>query len=89
MKIKDQAAKKAVTNRLRRIEWQIRGVIQMIEDEAPVKGISQQLSAIRSAMTHAVYEEFFCAMDRTLEKKWGNIWEKELSDLRKLLKAIR
>ncbi len=50
MKIKDIAGKKRVGDRLRRIEGQIRGVIQMIEDEAGVREILQQLSAIRSAM---------------------------------------
>lgn len=34
MKIKDALQKKRVGDRLRRIEGQIRGVIQMIEDEA-------------------------------------------------------
>lgn len=34
MKIRDIDQKKRVTNRLRRIEGQLRGVIQMIEDEA-------------------------------------------------------
>ncbi|MBS9784182.1 metal-sensitive transcriptional regulator [Candidatus Gracilibacteria bacterium] len=89
MKIKDAAAKKAVINRLRRIEGQIRGVTQMIEDEASVKDIAQQLAAIRSAMTHTVYEEFFCAMDKILDKKNGEVSEKDLLELRKLLKGIR
>lgn len=43
MKIKDAEQKKRVVNRLRRIEGQIRGVVQMVEDESPVATISQQL----------------------------------------------
>ena len=56
MKIKDVVHKKRVWDRLKRIEGQIRGVIQMIEDEAGVREIIQQLSAIRSAMGQAMNE---------------------------------
>lgn len=89
MKIKDSEQKKRVINRLRRIEGQIRGVVQMIEDEASVQTISQQLSAIRSAVTHTMYEEFFCALERIVEKRSAEIQEKDMEELRSLLKGIR
>ena len=88
MKIKDVVHKKRVWDRLKRIEGQIRGVIQMIEDEAGVREIIQQLSAIRSAMGQAMNEEVMCAAEKLWEKK-GSLWEKELEELRDLLKIIR
>lgn len=89
MKIKDLEQKKRVINRLRRIEGQIRGVVQMVEDEENVQTISQQLSAIRSAVTHTMYEEFFCALERTLAKRASELTEKDMEELRGILKWIR
>lgn len=88
MKIKDIAGKKRVGDRLRRVEGQIRGVIQMIEDEAGVREILQQLSAIRSAMGQAMNEEIICSLERLSEKKWA-IVDKDIDELRDFLKVIR
>lgn len=87
MKIKDVAQKKRVTDRLRRVEWQIRGVIQMIQDEEQLRDIVQQLVAIRSAMTQAVYELDTCGLERLLEKK--GIDPAELAEFRDLLKILK
>jgi DNA-binding FrmR family transcriptional regulator len=88
MKIKDISQKKRVSDRLKRIEWQIRGVIQMIEDESSVREIIQQLSAIRSAMSQAANEELVCAIERTTEKK-SPLEDKDRDEIRALLKLIR
>lgn len=88
MKIKDSAQKKRVSDRLRRIEGQIRGVIQMIEDEAGVKEIVQQISAIRSAIWQAANEEIVCAIERVTEKK-TLLDDKEYDEIRTLLKTVR
>ncbi len=88
MKIKDLSQKKRVSDRLKRIEWQIRWVIQMIEDEASVRDIVQQISAVRSAMSQAANEELLCAIERTTEKK-SPLDEKERDEIRGLLKLIR
>lgn len=88
MKIKDSLQKKRVADRLRRIEGQIRGVIQMIEDEANVKEIVQQLSAIRSAMGQAANEEILCAFERMSEKKTA-LSDTEFDEIRSLLKTVR
>lgn len=89
MKIRDPEQKKRVVNRLRRIEGQIRGVVQMVEDESSVQTISQQLSAIRSAVTNTLYEEFFCALERIAEKRNSNLELKDLEELRIILKGIK
>lgn len=88
MKIKDLSQKKRVSDRLKRIEWQIRGVIAMIEAEASVREIIQQISAIRSAMSQAANEELVCAIERTTEKK-SPLDDKERDEIRSLLKLIR
>lgn len=88
MKIKDIDQKKRVTNRLRRIEGQLRGVIQMIEDETNVQSILQQLSAIRSALGQAINEEILCALERATQKT-GTISEKDMKEIRELLKTSK
>ena len=88
MKIKDAIAKKRVWDRLRRIEGQIRGVIQMIEDEAAVGSIVQQLSAVRSAMWQAINEEIVSAVEKMTDKK-SSLEQKDYDELRDLMKVAR
>lgn len=88
MKIKDAIQKKRVGDRLRRIEWQIRGIIQMIEDEASVGSIVQQLSAVRSAMGQAINEEIVCSIEKMSDKK-SSLEQKDYDELRDLMKVAR
>jgi CsoR family transcriptional regulator, copper-sensing transcriptional repressor len=88
MKLKDPLHKKRVWDRLRRIEWQIRGVIQMIEDEASVTEVIQQLSAVRSAMGQAVNEEIICAVEKITDKK-SSLEQKDYDEIRDLMKVAR
>ena len=88
MKIKDQDQKKRVSNRLRRIEWQLRGIIQMIEDEAGVREIVQQLSAVRSALGQAINEQILCAIEKSSSKN-DLIPEKDMEEIRDFLKIMR
>jgi CsoR family transcriptional regulator, copper-sensing transcriptional repressor len=50
MKLQNQETKKQLLSRLRRIEGQVRGVQNMIDEERSCEEILQQLSAIRSAV---------------------------------------
>ncbi len=61
----------------------------MVEDENDVKQIVQQVSAIRSALTQTLYEEFFCALERIVEKRGFDFSEKDMLELRTLLKTIK
>jgi DNA-binding FrmR family transcriptional regulator len=88
MKIKDTIQKKRVGDRLRRVEWQIRGVIQMIEDEASVASIVQQLSAVRSAMGQAINEEIVCTIEKMSDKK-SLLEQKDYDEIRDLMKVAR
>ncbi len=88
MKIKDAIQKKRVGDRLRRIEGQIRWVIQMIEDEASVASIVQQLSAVRSAMWQAINEEIVSSIERMSDKK-SSLEQKDYDEIRDLMKVAR
>jgi DNA-binding FrmR family transcriptional regulator len=45
---------KEITNRLKRIEGQIRGVLKMMDDEKECKEVITQLSAVRSAVDRSI-----------------------------------
>lgn len=45
---------KEMTNRLKRVEGQIRGVIRMMESGEDCKGVTTQLSAVRSAVDRTI-----------------------------------
>jgi CsoR family transcriptional regulator, copper-sensing transcriptional repressor len=53
MKIQNQEAKDKLIQRLRRIEGQVRGVQNMLDEERDCRDIMQQLSAIHSAVQGA------------------------------------
>lgn len=63
MKMQNQEVKRQLLSRLRRIEGQVRGVQNMIDEERSCEEILQQLSAIRSAVqgTSAVFLEQYAA----------------------------
>jgi len=44
----------SIRKRLRRIEGQVRGVLNMIEQGAPCRDVVHQLSAIRSAVDRSI-----------------------------------
>lgn len=53
---------KDVVNRLRRIEGQVRGVLEMIESGRPCEEVAQQMSAARKAMDKAFYRMVACSV---------------------------
>ena len=57
-----------VVNRLKRIEGQIRGLIEMVQTERPGEEVAQQMSAARKAMDKAFYRMMACnVMDAVAE----------------------
>lgn len=53
---------KDVINRLRRIEGQVRGVVEMIQESRSCEDVALQMSAVRKAMDKAFYRMMACTM---------------------------
>jgi DNA-binding FrmR family transcriptional regulator len=51
-----------VINRLKRIEGQVRGLIDMVENGRPCEDVAQQMSAARKAMDKAFYRMMACSV---------------------------
>lgn len=56
MKLDNPLVKRNLSNRLKRIEGQVRGVQSMVDEERDCHEIMQQLSSIRSAVQSASME---------------------------------
>lgn len=50
MKLNNSESKENLINRLKRVEGQIRGVVEMLQDERDCREIMQQLAAAHSAL---------------------------------------
>jgi len=53
---------KDVVNRLRRIEGQVRGLVDMIQDGRSCEEVALQMSAARKAMDKAFYRMMACSV---------------------------
>lgn len=51
-----------IVNRLRRIEGQVRALVDMIEQGRPCEDVAQQMSAARKAMDKAFYRMMACTV---------------------------
>jgi len=51
-----------ISNRLRRIEGQVRALVQMIDEGRPCEDIAQQMAAARKALDKAFYRMMACTM---------------------------
>ncbi|MBX3611131.1 MAG: metal-sensitive transcriptional regulator [Hydrogenophaga sp.] len=51
-----------VVNRLKRIEGQVRGLIEMVQSERSCEEVAQQMAAARKAMDKAFYRMMACTM---------------------------
>ncbi|MDI9370184.1 MAG: metal-sensitive transcriptional regulator [Synergistaceae bacterium] len=76
--------KKALLNRLRRVEGQLRGIQRMIIEEKNCYDILLQLSAARKAMQKACIE----ILKNYLQKCVSEIKSPEFENLEKLIEAL-
>ncbi len=51
-----------VVNRLKRIEGQVRGLIDMVESGRPCEDVAQQMSAARKALEKTFYRMMACTV---------------------------
>lgn len=59
---------KDMVNRLRRIEGQVRGLVEMIENGRPCEDIATQMSATRKAMEKAFYRMMTCSLVEAVQE---------------------
>lgn len=57
-----QSDHRDVVNRLRRIEGQVRGLVDMVESGRGCEEVAQQMSAVRKAMDRAFYRMMACTV---------------------------
>ena len=85
---RDDSQKRALINRLSRIEGQVRGVRTMIEENAYCVDVLTQVSAISSALS-AFNRELLCMhMDSCVKADILAGGEEKLSELSEVLKKI-
>ena len=77
--------KKALIDRLARIEGQLRGVQRMIGEEQPCEAIAQQLAAARGALNKAFAELIACAFQHRLTSPPGEGDQDNISEIVQLL----
>lgn len=73
-----------VVNRLKRIEGQVRGLIDMVEGGRPCEDVAQQMSAARKAMDKAFYRMMACSVMEAV-----SVSESEEQTLREVERSTR
>ncbi|MFP8779526.1 metal-sensitive transcriptional regulator [Hydrogenophaga sp. RWCD_12] len=73
-----------VVNRLKRIEGQVRGLIEMVESGRPCEDVAQQMSAARKAMDKAFYRMMACSVMEAV-----SVSESEDQTLREVERSTR
>ena len=63
-KLRQPDKKKALTDRLARVEGQLRGVQRLIQDEADCEKIAQQLAAARKALDKSFFIMVACMIEQ-------------------------
>ena len=63
--------KRALILRLKRVEGQLRGIQQLIENEAPCESVAQQMSAARRALDKAFHVMVGCMLEQQMEQEHG------------------
>lgn len=82
----DPDTRASITNRLSRIEGQIRGIRRLIDEEAECEKIAQQMAAARKALDKTFHEMLACMIEKdVLETRKDNSAEANMSQIRDLL----
>lgn len=61
-----------VINRLKRIEGQVRGLIDMVEGGRPCEDVAQQMAAARKAMDKTFYRMMACSVMEAVTDSEGD-----------------
>lgn len=76
--------KKNITNRLRRVEGQIRGIEKLIDQDSPMAKVVIQMKAVKSALQSVVW----ILLDNELSLDNKSPAEEQLSDIKKNITHI-
>lgn len=79
-----EPAQKAMLNRLKRVEGQLRGIQRMIIEEKPCQDVLLQLSAARKAMQNACIE----ILKTNVKKCLAESKSPDLDELEKLIATL-
>lgn len=74
--------KRALILRLKRVEGQLRGVQQLIENEASCEAVAQQMSAARRALEKAFHVMVGCMLEQQMEQDHGPATKKSREGVR-------
>lgn len=91
MNLQDDQVKEKLVSRLKRIEGQVRGIQNMVEQERNCQEILQQLTAVRSAVQSAsliLLEEYMSDCVLNLDDKAPQEREALIKDMIKLLGRV-
>ena len=66
--LRNDADKKALMLRLKRVEGQLRGIQRLIAEEADCEDIAQQLFAARRALDKSFYAMMACAFEHQFDE---------------------
>lgn len=67
--LRSEADKKSLIMRLKRVEGQLRGIQQLVENEADCEDIAHQLHAARRALDKSFYAMMACAFEHQFDQK--------------------
>lgn len=73
-----------VVNRLKRIEGQVRGLIEMVEAGRGCEDVAQQMAAARKAMDKAFYRMMACSMMEAVSES-----DSEINTFRQVERSTR
>ncbi len=67
----DEARRRALAARLKRVEGQVRGIQKLVAGSDDCEKVAQQLAAARKALDRAFFEAIACMMEQELGGELG------------------
>lgn len=82
----DPQTRANITNRLSRIEGQVRGIRRLIDEESDCEKIAQQMTAARKALDKCFHEMLACMIEKdVLETRRDSAANTNMTHIRELL----
>lgn len=79
-------ARHDISNRLARVEGQVRGIRRLIDEEADCEKIAQQMAAARKALDKAFHEMLACMIEHAvIQQRDATTADVQMAQIRTLL----